>query len=414
MQLRFLLTGIALLLLPADRVSLPIIVLTLLFATLTAFVAWYWERVTPYLLEHPLLVTMDIFCATAILMVDGPTGPFFVATVLTATVAGLLFHRWGAVAAVSFQMFCYYSALLSFSAIDSGQPSESLLNFQVIAVNPLLYPVAGFVGIQLRRIFAQLSLEQRKREEAEIAAAAAEERARLARDMHDSVVKTLRGAAMAAQSLPIWVQKDPERAVATASQVAEAAERAAQEARDLITDLREEVADVPFTKAVSAVLDEWGEETGVPVRLHAAAGDFSLLIAARQEGIAILSEALTNIDRHANADSVTVTLEHRPAGAAETGVASSAHTAKDPPRAGYLLMRVRDDGQGFEAPVPGPDPVSDEIVEKTGHYGLRGMAERAQRVGGTLTVLSTPGSGTEVLLQLPCSPYAQEAQEAVP
>lgn len=277
------------------------ILLSILFAALTALVAHYWERVTPYILRHPFLVTADIFCAATILTVDGPSGPFFVATVLTATVAGLLFSARGMIAVVAFQMTSYFAALVIYSAWDAELRSDwaqDLLNAQILAVHPLLYPVAGYVGFQLRRIFLQLAAEQQRREIAEAQAAAAEERARLARDMHDSVAKTLRGAALAAQALPLWLKKDPERAARTADEVIKAAETAAREARDLISDLRDDTPDSPIEEILAFEVEAWSARSGVPAHFTASAEDPQLTVIARHEIVAILRESLTNVERH--------------------------------------------------------------------------------------------------------------------
>ncbi|RNL83489.1 sensor histidine kinase [Halostreptopolyspora alba] len=407
MQLRFVLTGLALLLLPQERLTVSIALLTILFAALTALVAWQWKRITPYLYRHPLLVTLDIFCAAAILGVDGPAGPFFVATVLTSTVAGLLFRTWGVVGVVSFQILCYTSALLSYSTLDNGQPPEELVTFQTLLVNPALYPVAGFVGAQLRRIFLELATEQRKRQEAEITAASAEERARLARDMHDSVTKTLRGAAMAAQSLPIWVEKDPERARATAHQIMEATDRAAQEAREIILDLREESSTLPLADLVQEVVEEWSAESGVPARVERAQRGFPLMVTARHETVAIVREALTNVSRHANARTVTVTLAAVP----DTSSRPTQPTTESrSPHTGYLFVRIADDGDGFEPSSSSEFTVRhDGLPRKDGHYGTAGMAERAERAGGALAIESTPGAGTSVLLWVPLAPEEDHA-----
>ncbi|WP_199493061.1 sensor histidine kinase [Marinitenerispora sediminis] len=387
MQLRFLLTAVALLLLPADRSSLSAVLVLVLYAMLSGILGRYWRRLTPYLLRAPWLVGADIFIAAGILAVDGPSGAFFVATVLTSAIAGVLF-AWRRVAAVAgLQMLGYTIALVSHLTLPAA-PVEGI-GLQLFVIHPLLYPVAGFMGIRLRLIFMELAAEQELRRAAERAAAAAEERARLARDMHDSVAKTLRGAAMAAQALPLWLRKDPERAAATAAQVAKAAEIAAREARELIADLRDDSAAIPLAEAVGTVLREWSEETGIRVTYDRPDCDLPLLVAARLETVAILREALTNIRRHAAAHAVAVSLG--PAGPAPDG-----------PGGERLLLRIADDGTGFvlRTRTEGADGVS-EVISPPGHYGLIGMAERARCAGGTLTVDSAPGAGTRITLQVP-------------
>ncbi|MDA2807270.1 sensor histidine kinase [Nocardiopsis suaedae] len=397
----------ALLMLPADRLTPPTVIGTLLFAALTGLVAHHWERVTPYILRHPFLVSADIFFAFTILAADGPSGPFFVATVLTSTVAGLLFSARGLTAVVTFQMATYYAALIVYTAWDSAFAedwAQQVLNGQILAVHPLLYPVAGFVGIQLRKIFLQLAHEQHRREAAEAQAAAAEERARLARDMHDSVAKTLRGAAMAAQALPLWLKKDPERAAQTAQQVIEAADTAAKEARELISDLRQEQPD-------SAIEDILGEELEMWCAGSSLSGDLladdrvdapHLTVVARHEAVAIVRECLTNIERHAQATSVTVNLA---LGGRSQDVQGS--LPQD-----HLVIRVTDNGRGFTPDDSEFHLGSDGIPVRPGHFGIVGMAERARRAGGRLEVSSTPGAGTEVVVRLPLIQDPDPSREA--
>jgi len=85
-------------------------------------------------------------------------------------------------------------------------------------------------------------------------------------------------------------------------------------------------------------------------------------------------EALSNVARHAEARTVHVSATF---GASE------------------FVLRVQDDGKGFSA----PERVSD--LAAAGHYGLMGMQERAELIGGRLSIQSAPGSGTTVELRVP-------------
>ncbi|MFC3995329.1 sensor histidine kinase [Nocardiopsis sediminis] len=376
LQLRLMLTAIALLLLTGDELLLTTAVGVVAFALLSGMAARYWERFVPYLVNHPLLITLDVTVAAGILAIDGPSGAIFLTTVLTATICGVLFGLRGVIAVAAFQILCYALAVLSYVEVHDGA-TDNLLTFQVVVVHPLLYPIAGYVGLRVRDIFTELAGEQEARRQAERAAAAAEERDRLARDMHDSVAKTLRGAAMAAQALPLWLAKDPERAAATAAQIADAADIASAEARALISDLRDGSAVVPFGRAVVDIVGHWSAESGIAGEARVPDGEVRLLVTARQESIAILKEALTNVERHADATSVVVTVQAEP---------------------GHCTLTIADDGKGFDSP---PDQVRAAEAEGNGHYGLLGMAERAERAGGSLDIESTPGGGTRLHLHVP-------------
>lgn len=389
LQLRLLLTAIALLqLAPDGQLPIETLIVVCAFALLTWLIARYWRRMLPHILRHPWLVGADAMVGATILIVDGPTGPFFLATVLTCTIAGTLFGWRGLLALSAAQCVFYYSALI---AAMGALPLINHVNaVQLLLINPLLYPIAGFVGTRLRVIFDELESEQRARVRAEhsatMAEAAAEERARLARDMHDSLAKTLRGTAMAAQALPLWVKRDPERAGEEAQRIAEAANTAVNEARGLIADLRDHQGDTAISSRIAAEVEEWTRSSGVPARLRVEEPEdapFRLLVLAEQETVAILKEALSNVDQHARARSVTIDV-----------------CAEDQ----HLVLRIEDDGRGF-GPVDwdGAASTPDGLPEPVGHYGLLGMHERAHHAGGSLSIRSAPWTGARITVRMPLS-----------
>ncbi|SEG43567.1 Signal transduction histidine kinase [Thermomonospora echinospora] len=367
MQIRMSIAGITLLLLSTGRLSVAAFVTLVCVGLLAWLVARYVTEIVPRLLAHPSLVLLDVAASFTVLAVCGPAGPFFLSTVATAAAAGLL-YRWPGMLGVSAaQIACYY---LTF-AFDAAQ-TEDTGSFQVLVGQPAYYPLVGFAGVALRRIFEEQSVQEEARIRAEVAAAAAEERARLAREMHDSLAKTLRGIALAAAALPAWARRDPARAAEEAVRIATATEVASREARGLLTELRDTTVTRPLAEAVRAAADRWQAETGIEVRC-ALAPDTDVPLRTRYEALAVLTEALTNTARHAEAGLVTVSLAEED---------------------GQVVLTIRDDGRGFH-----PEELPD--LARQGHYGLIGMRERAERVGGTVTVQAVPGAGTTVELRLP-------------
>ncbi|HEX2314731.1 MAG TPA: ATP-binding protein [Thermomonospora sp.] len=367
MQIRMAITGITLLALSTGRLAVAAFVTLVCAGLLAWLVARHVAEIVPRLLAHPSLVALDVAASFTVLAVCGPAGPFFLSTVATAAAAGLL-YRWPGLLAVSAaQIGCYY---LTF-AFDAAQAADTG-SFQVLVGQPAYYPLVGFAGVALRRIFEEQAAQEEARIRAEVAAAAAEERARLAREMHDSLAKTLRGIALAAAALPAWARRDPARAAEEAVRIATATEVASREARGLLTELRDTTVTRPLAEAVDAALDRWTSETGIAVR-HELDPDADAPLRTRYEALAVLTEALANTARHAEAGLVTVVLARR---------------------AGQVVLTVRDDGRGFR---PGELP----DLARQGHYGLIGMRERAERVGGVVTVHAEPGAGTTVELRLP-------------
>ncbi|MFJ5778524.1 GAF domain-containing sensor histidine kinase [Streptomyces sp. NPDC093094] len=199
----------------------------------------------------------------------------------------------------------------------------------------------------------------------------AEERSRLAHELHDAVSQKLFSLRLTAQAATALVDRDPARAKDELHQVASLAAEAADELRAAVVELR------------PAALDEDGlvatlrNQTQVLDRAHSARVTFAshgvrALPAAQEEALLrVAQESLHNALRHSGAGHVDVTLDRRGGGA---------------------VLRVTDDGSGF-------DP---RTVRRAGrHLGLVSMRDRASGAGGSLTVESAPGKGTTVEMEVP-------------
>ncbi|MEU9029145.1 GAF domain-containing sensor histidine kinase [Streptomyces sp. NPDC048383] len=200
----------------------------------------------------------------------------------------------------------------------------------------------------------------------------AEERSRLAHELHDAVSQKLFSLRLTAQAAAALVDRDPGRAKGELHQVAVLAAEAADELRAAVTELR------------PAALDEDGlvatlrNHVRVLDRAHTAHVSFTsdgvrALPATQEEALLrVAQEALHNALRHSGADRVEVTLARTPAGGA--------------------VLRVRDWGCGF----------SPSTVRKAGrHLGLVSMRDRASGSGGRLEVRSEPGEGTTIEMEVP-------------
>ncbi|MGC0332894.1 signal transduction histidine kinase [Streptomyces sp. SAI-170] len=199
----------------------------------------------------------------------------------------------------------------------------------------------------------------------------AEERSRLAHELHDAVSQKLFSLRLTAQAAAALVDRDPARAKGELQQVAALAAEAADELRAAVVELR------------PAALDEDGlvatlrDQTHVLDRAHTARVTFAshgvrALPAAQEEALLrVAQEALHNALRHSGAEHVDVSLDRQGSGA---------------------VLRVTDDGSGFEP----------RTVRRAGrHLGLVSMRDRASGVGGRLTVESAPGKGTTVEMEVP-------------
>jgi signal transduction histidine kinase len=201
-----------------------------------------------------------------------------------------------------------------------------------------------------------------------------EERARLAREMHDTVLQGATGIALQLRALLPDVRTASEAAAEALQGIVELAERTSAEARQAVWDMRRiqraRWRDLARTLEISA-----RRVIGVrPIRLRVSVvGRARPLDAHRLSAIIrVVQEATANAVRHADPRHIGLRLEF------------ARHA---------LRVAVVDDGRGFT--------VAEDFNTYEGHWGLVGMQERAHSLGGTLTVRSAPGRGTVVMLRLP-------------
>lgn len=254
---------------------------------------------------------------------------------------------------------------------------------------PARYALVGILVATVRHLLAQESALRDRLRTASDQVARAEERDRLARDLHDSATATLTGMRLSLAGLRSMLAAeaesttpDPQRAAAAARLAAEveaAAHRASFEARLLVSGLRADADEGgdPLADAVRRTVAAWrsGSVPSGPVEVTLALADVPEPAGpVRSELIAVLREALVNAGRYAAAGSIRIGL-----------VATRSR----------LRLTVVDDGRGFTLPAD-----LAELAE-AGHFGLTGMTERLRGVGGELRVHSSPGAGTAVTAEVP-------------
>jgi signal transduction histidine kinase len=203
-----------------------------------------------------------------------------------------------------------------------------------------------------------------------------EERARLARELHDAVSQKLFSIRAKARAAEVLVHRDPERAAEQIQSVAELSGQAHAELRAVIDGLAPpDLAAGGLAESLRSYAVLAGRTHGVEVRFNAAARLPSLGAQRETAVYRVAQEALHNALRHSGASEVCLSL---------------AATRR------RVILEVADHGRGFtaEAPPAAPDRL-------TGGLGLASMRERAAAAGGTLTVRSRPGEGTLVRLELP-------------
>jgi signal transduction histidine kinase len=195
-----------------------------------------------------------------------------------------------------------------------------------------------------------------------------EERARISRELHDETVQTLialgHKAQMAQRSFDRTTPQTGQHIADLRQMIAQAVGEVRRFSRALHPHYLDELG---LVMALETLAREAGAQFSVAGSSHPMRPEVELAL------YRIAQEALNNARRHAQAESITVALVFD---------------------AASVILRVTDDGTGFEVPAYLND------LTRTGHFGLIGMRERTQLVNGRLEIVSAPGKGTTITLTL--------------
>lgn len=360
--------------LPGSPDQVPGVMAGLVVAAFASFLPLrYWDRWAGPLSTRPVFLAADLMLNLTIYAYLGPASPFFLYTLGTPLLAGLLFRTTGAIL-LGFAMLAGYYVLVVLSGNGLAElRAHEARDIQALVVLPALYPLAAAGGAAVRGLLDRQAVTQLALASAERRAAAGAERARVAREMHDSLGKTLYGIALAARGLSHRIEAEAPGAAAAARDLSASAQIAAEEARGLISDLRSDTLDRPLRDALERYVREWSERNGIAAHLQADGVDLPHP-GTRYELFCIVREALENVERHAGATSVQVLLRDM---------------APD------VVLSVVDDGVG----IGGEGDA--RSLQTNGHYGLIGMAERGERIGATVRIGGQRGAGTTVTVRLP-------------
>jgi signal transduction histidine kinase len=226
-----------------------------------------------------------------------------------------------------------------------------------------------------------------------------EERQKLARDLHDSVVQQVFSMMMQSKSLGVLVRRGlppaPEALARVADELSATAEDVLGDLRGMVVELRPAgTADGGLAGAVSSLLETTGARSGLSTSLDVDddAGELAALDADLVEDVyRVVAEAVHNCVKHAGAENLRVRL------------AVTAHG-----RRRRLVAEVGDDGCGLRVPGSGDGGAG---VASSG-FGMTAMRERASRWGGTVRVQDVPTGGTTVRLTVPVPSAVPTTEEA--
>jgi signal transduction histidine kinase/ligand-binding sensor domain-containing protein len=210
-----------------------------------------------------------------------------------------------------------------------------------------------------------------------------DERTRIARELHDTLLQSFHGLMFRYQAARNMLPRRPEEAMEALDEALERSEQAIAEGRDAIHNLR---ASTTVTNELAQAVTALGAEMSREMAAHDSAPNlakFHVVVEGaphelhpilRDEVYSIAREAVRNAFRHAQAHDIEVEITY--------------HVSS-------FRLRVRDDGKGIHPAI---------VAEgRAGHYGVPGMRERAKRIGGKLDIWAETGAGTEVELSIPGS-----------
>jgi signal transduction histidine kinase len=252
--------------------------------------------------------------------------------------------------------------------------SGEALNF---AIRPAFYQTLWFklllllTGLGLIWLLHTLRLRQATSQVQARLAERLEERGRIARELHDTLIQSVDGLMLRLQTA--LDEPDPQQSHQMIEKALDSADEVMSEGRQRVQALRAEAALVTeLSEALCSYGNELAEDRPISFSVALVGSPRSMDAFVRDEAYRIGREALGNAFQHSGAKKIEAEFNYDRT---------------------LLRVRVRDDGVG----------IGQQILNagKPGHYGLLGMRERAQTIGGRLVIRSRPGAGTEVDLEIP-------------
>jgi two-component system sensor histidine kinase UhpB len=208
-----------------------------------------------------------------------------------------------------------------------------------------------------------------------------QERARIAREIHDDLGGNLTAIKMALSMLSSRLPPEQPALVEKAAYLDDLVDRTIEAVHRISLDLRPSTLDLGIVAALEWQAREFEKGSGVACIFRSAEREIELDPDHAAALFRIFQEALTNVAKHAGATRVTVTLRRQRQ---------------------HLTLAICDNGRGI-APADRLKPAS---------FGLRGMSERARALGGTLTLSAAPGGGTMVTIKIRLAPFAAASRNS--
>ncbi len=333
-----------------------------------------WQDRLPVIIEPAALSQL---AANPIGALPGGSAPWLVAIQslmgLAFLAAGILAHReWRRNGRIGQLLLAAGLVIAAFSQVHTAMHPGS---FASLVTTGDLLRLAFFIVLLVGFVFdsrddlralRRANIDLRRLSEAELATAALEERARLAREIHDGLAQDLWYAKLKQSRLAQAAELSGE-ALGLSDEVGDAIDTALAEARNAVAAMREGSESGPLLEMLSRHIDDFADRFAVRAEMTSRGDVPDVGPRAQAEVLRIVQEALTNVRKHADATVVRV------------------EVATDE----QVRVTISDNGKGFR-----PDTVP-------AGFGLDSMRQRAGLIGATLEVTSEPRNGTRVVLGVP-------------
>lgn len=327
-----------------------------------------WATVVSFVQRHPAVTGADLLIGLVVFASSSTPLAYVGYIGSTAILIGLFFNPLGRGLLVAL-LAVGFIAVNIFRWTSAG--GASALGLTGVSATLVLFVCLAYVGGSMRELQARVNASVQAAREAASEAALGQERSRIAREMHDSLVKTLDGIGLQAKALALTGEApDAARTIGCSAQ------QALDESRTLLEDLRS-TAVPPLELALERLVDELNAR--YPARIELLVTGCSQIPGdIRYGAMKIVEEALTNALKHSQADVIRC-------------LARCAD--------GTLRIEVQDDGVGFDK----------RTSAKRGHMGLGSMRDRAEELGGALLLESRRGDGTRAVLEISVPEHEEAA-----
>jgi signal transduction histidine kinase len=344
---------------PTDRLMTPVQIIAVVIIVAMSIAELKFTEYLALLEAHPMLALVDLAIVVGFVAAAGETAGLQLTVLTTAFLVGLWVDRLGG--AIAILMLVVYFVEMGMRS-DTNGASHLVMAFMLV--------VLWVLALVMRKASDDEALSHKILRASLMATTAAEERAKLATELHDKLAKTIQSVALMTSVIPAAVETNPVSAITAARQAHQMSARAVTELRGVMSGLRNNGTDLVFGEAVIGLVSMWQSAEDRHVQLTIDEDMVLRRPDVQFEVLAALGESLDNIAQHAGACDVDVIVSKE---------------------GSTLTVVVRDTGKGFSESEL-------RACQRVGHQRVLDVQRRLVRVGGLADVSSEVGGGTTVTM----------------